>query len=81
MKRFVKIVLIPLILVGLMVLPVGCGSEASEAEAMESQTITVQRGDLTVDITAVGNLALSHTEDLPGRHCYRRAGAGHSGHR
>ena len=64
MKRFVKIVLIPLILVGLMVLPVGCGSEASEAEAMESQTITVQRGDLTVDITAAGNLALSHTEDL-----------------
>jgi len=30
----------------------------------ENQVITVQRGDLTVDITASGNLALSHKENL-----------------
>jgi HlyD family secretion protein len=30
----------------------------------ESQTATVQRGNVTVDVTASGNLAYSHTEDL-----------------
>lgn len=41
------------------------------APVSENQAITVQRGDLTVDITASGNLALSHKEeiafDIPGR--------------
>ena len=65
MKRVTKLVLIAFILAGLIIPPLGCSSETGEAEATETQVATVQRGDLTVDITAAGNLALSHTEDLP----------------
>lgn len=42
----------------------GCASESEETGLLENQVVAVQRGDLTVDITAVGNLALSRTEDL-----------------
>jgi len=62
--RILKIILVILILGGLTVPWLGCGSESDEAEALESQTVTVQLGDLTVEITAAGNLALSTTEDL-----------------
>ena len=62
--KVLKLMLIILILAGLMVSTFGCGSESSEVEEMETQVVTVQRGDLTVDITAAGNLALSRTEDL-----------------
>jgi len=63
MKRMVKIVLIAFILVGIAVPQLSCGSESGETEAMESQIVTVERGTLTVEITAAGNLALSRTED------------------
>ena len=54
-----------LFILGLLVVPVlSCRNESSEAELPETQIVVVQRGDLTVDITAVGNLALSRTEDL-----------------
>lgn len=62
--RILKIILVILILGGLAVTWLGCGSDSGEAEALESQTVTVQLGDLTVEITAAGNLALSTTEDL-----------------
>jgi len=62
--KVLKLMLIMLILVVLAVPLIGCGSEPSEVEGMETQVVTVQRGDLTVDITAAGNLALSRTEDL-----------------
>jgi len=62
--KFFKIMLITLILGSLAALSLGCGSEPSEAEGMETQVVAVQRGNLTIDITAVGNLALSRTEDL-----------------
>lgn len=39
-------------------------SDSDSASAAESQIATVQRGDLSIDITAAGNLALSLTEDL-----------------
>ena len=64
MKRNIATILITAILVGLAVPLIGCGSEPNEAQTLESQTITVQRGNLTVEITAAGNLALSTTEDL-----------------
>ncbi len=64
MKKDIARTLITFILVGLAVPLIGCGSEQSEAEAQESQIATVQRGDLAVEITAAGNLALSRTEDL-----------------
>jgi RND family efflux transporter MFP subunit len=64
MKRNVVIILIVLGLIGLTLsLTVG-GSEQSGALAQESQTATVQRGNLSLEITAAGNLALSRTEDL-----------------
>jgi len=64
MRRMVKIVLIAFILVGIAVPQLSCGSESGETEAMESQIVTVERGTLTVEITAAGNLALSRTEDI-----------------
>ena len=42
----------------------GCGSESDSASVLEMQVVTVQRGNLVIDITAVGNLALSRTDDL-----------------
>ena len=64
MKGILRVILITLILGGLTVPLSSCGSESDEAELLENQIITVQRGDLAIEITAVGNLALSHTEDL-----------------
>jgi len=64
MKRIVTIILIAFILIGLAVPATGCSPESSETEAAEDQVVTVQRGDLTIEITAAGNLALSSTEDL-----------------
>ena len=62
--RILKIMLITFILGGLLAVPVlGCTSE-SESVLPESQIVTVQRGDLTIDVTAVGNLALSVKEEL-----------------
>jgi multidrug efflux pump subunit AcrA (membrane-fusion protein) len=43
----------------------GCGSGDEETGATpEFQTTAVQRGDIAIEITAAGNLALSRTEDL-----------------
>ena len=65
MKRSIAVILISLlVLIGLAAPLTGCGSEPDEAEAAETQTATVQRGDLAVEIAAAGNLALSTTEDL-----------------
>jgi len=55
--KVLKLMLISLILAWRMVPTSGCGSESSEVEGMETKVVTVQRGDLTVDITAAGNLA------------------------
>jgi len=46
------------------VLLVGCGSEPESETATEDEIITVQRGDLIIDVISSGNLALSHKEDL-----------------
>ncbi len=62
MKLF-RITVITLVVCLVSVLLPGCASE-SDSTAPENQTIAVQRGNLTVDITAIGNLALSRTEDL-----------------
>ncbi|MFC2003071.1 efflux RND transporter periplasmic adaptor subunit [Chloroflexota bacterium] len=62
--RILKIIITTFILVGLAIPAVGCGSE-SEAEAIpENQVITVERGNIIIDVTAAGNLALSRMEDL-----------------
>jgi multidrug efflux pump subunit AcrA (membrane-fusion protein) len=62
--RLLKIMLVMMVLGMLSVPLLSCGSEPVEAELPETQTVAVQRGDLIIEITAAGNLALSHTEDL-----------------
>ena len=64
MNRIVKIILIILIVGGFTVTWLGCSSEPDNAELSENQVVTVPRGDLAVEITAAGNLALSTTEEL-----------------
>ena len=77
--KLMAIVLATLGLVGLIVsLTVG-GSGHNEALAQESQTTTVQRGDLTLDINAAGNLALSQTQDLPINLFYQGGSVGRGG--
>jgi len=60
----VKIILITLILGGLAFPVAGCASESGSESLSQNQIATVQRGNLAIDITAVGNLALSRTEEL-----------------
>ncbi len=62
--KFLKIMLILLVLASISVLSLACTSESDLVSVSGNQTVTVQRGDLIIDITAVGNLALSRTEDL-----------------
>jgi len=62
MKVF-KILLVTLILGATMAGLFGCGSNSDE-QTPATQIASVKRGNLTLEITAAGNLALSHTEDL-----------------
>ena len=63
-KRVLKAIL-TIIVLGALIAPLtSCNSADDENASPESQPTTVQRGNLTVDITAAGNLALSLTEDL-----------------
>ncbi len=61
--RPLKIMLITLALGGISVISLSCASE-SDSSPSENQVVTVERGNLTIDITAAGNLALSRTEEL-----------------
>ncbi len=62
--RISKIMLIVLVLCVVSVFSISCGPESDSAVVTEDQVVAVQRGDLTIDITAVGNLAFSHQEEL-----------------
>lgn len=64
MMKLLKIALTILAVFLLSIPLLGCGSDSESAESSENQVFTVQRGDLTIDITAVGNLALTYIEDL-----------------
>lgn len=71
MMKSLKIILIILAICWLgvlgwfVVLPyLGWGLESASNQVPESQVVTVRRGDLRTDITAVGNLAFSRKEDL-----------------
>jgi multidrug efflux pump subunit AcrA (membrane-fusion protein) len=53
-------------LVGILALGIfGCSSNNKATAATASQIYTVKRGNISLDITAAGNLALSVTEDVP----------------
>jgi len=60
--KALKILLTTLALCSISVLSLSCTSEPESSS--EQQVVTVQRGNLTVDITASGNLTLSRTENL-----------------
>lgn len=62
MKRTLTLVLTAFILSGLAVSLLACGPESDTVS--KAQVVTVQRGDLTIDITAVGNLAFAYEEKL-----------------
>jgi len=66
MKK-IKITVVSLVILSLVGLTISLtvgGSKQGEALAQEDQTYAVQRGNLAIDITAAGNLALSRSEDL-----------------
>ena len=60
--RILKIMLITLVLCSVSVLSISCASKS--ASAPQNKIVAVQRGNLTINITASGNLALSVTQDL-----------------
>ncbi len=60
--RFIKVISAALVLCAASVVAFGCTSD--NVTALEGQVAKVQRGNLSVDITGVGNLALSQKVDL-----------------
>ena len=58
--KFLRITGILLILGAICILPLGCGSSTETTQ----QTVTVQRGSITTEITSVGNLDYASTVDL-----------------
>ena len=56
-------IILALILGGIGIVSLGCLGESDSESVPETQLATVQRGDLTVDISAAGNLALSRKEE------------------
>jgi RND family efflux transporter MFP subunit len=75
MKRKIAIILTILSLIGLAIPLTRCGSGQDEAQAQTSQTATAQRGDLTIDISAAGNLSLANTADLAIELFYGQSGS------
>jgi HlyD family secretion protein len=61
-KNLFGVLLVILISGSLAIPQVGCGSKTA-ADAND-QLVSVRRGDITIDITGAGNLALTKTEDL-----------------
>ena len=59
-----KIVPVVLFLGGIAILASSCAPRQSTTATSTTEVVTIQRGDLSIDITAVGNLALSLKEDL-----------------
>lgn len=57
-------IVLTLVLCGASILVLSCASASDSASISENQIVTVQRGNLSVDITASGNLLLSLKDDL-----------------
>ena len=64
MKKRISKILLAVVLCGVTAILVSSALKSDSVTVPEYQVVTVQRGDLTVDITASGNLALSVMEDL-----------------
>lgn len=63
MKRVTA--LVAFVLIAVVLVLAGCSGNSSNAETATTRTAAATRGNLTLDISAAGNLALAHTEDLP----------------
>ena len=77
--KLLKIVLVPLISAMLVTVLLGCSSGSSSTALTGNQVATAQSGNITTDITAAGNLALSHTQDLPINLFYQGGSVGRGG--
>ncbi|MBI4267094.1 MAG: HlyD family efflux transporter periplasmic adaptor subunit [Chloroflexi bacterium] len=64
LKRPVKTVSLIMVIITSSFLWLNCTSGSSSTRSPQSQTVVVQKGDLTTLITATGNLAFSRTQDL-----------------
>ena len=64
MKKRISKILLAVVLCGVAAVLVSGALKSDSVTVPEYQVVTVQRGGLTVDITASGNLALSVMEDL-----------------
>ena len=62
--RLLKITLIILLIAVPVTLLPSCASKPDSEAVPENRVVTVQRGNLTIDITASGNLELSRKDDL-----------------
>ncbi len=62
--RILKIIMITSVLCLLVISSLNCAPNSSSTAELESQVVSVQRGDLKKDITARGHLVLSRKEDL-----------------
>jgi HlyD family secretion protein len=77
MKKL-KILLAMLVLGAIITSFVGCGSK-TQTTTVKTQDVAVKRGNLSVDITAAGNLALAQTEDMPVNLFYQVGSSGRGG--
>jgi len=59
-----KLIMATFLLVGVMISSFGCSSDSDEAATAQNQEVPVERGNLTIDITATGNLAFTVTDEL-----------------
>jgi HlyD family secretion protein len=63
--KILRVVLVILLLGVILVSGISCNSKSTKSTTAAGSTVaTVQRGNLEIDITATGNLALSEKEDL-----------------
>jgi HlyD family secretion protein len=63
-SRLLRIMLSTVIAGGAAILLTGCNANSNEEPASDNQVATVERGDISIDITAAGNLSYSQQEDL-----------------
>ncbi|OGO19243.1 MAG: hypothetical protein A2144_02110 [Chloroflexi bacterium RBG_16_50_9] len=64
MRKFAIVLTVVLILGGIVIPLSGCSDKSSATPTSATQIITVQSGNISTEITAAGNLALSRTENL-----------------
>ena len=63
-SRLLRIMLSTVIAGGAAILLTGCSANSEEETASDNQVVAVERGDISIDIAAAGNLSYSRQEDL-----------------